>query len=256
MGPVTDRRGDERRRGRAAARERASHSLESVLSEAVALLDESGTQGLTIRALAARMGGGLASVYWYVSGRDELLDLAADSVLAGVLDAVAGVASDDPIADLSAIATTLFDTIVDRPWLGAYAMRDTARQVHSLRLYERMGEQVMRLGLTPRQCFHATSAVVGFVIGTAADMGQELPDAVASGELDQQQYLAAAVEQWRALDPAEFPFVHHIVDEFAGHDDRDQFRAGLDLLLAGLALQAGRPLQAGHAAQAGRPARP
>ena len=61
---------------------------------------------------------------------------------------------------------------------------------------------------------------------------------------------------WRALDPAEFPFVHHIVDEFAGHDDRDQFRAGLDLLLAGLALQAGRPLQAGHAAQAGRPARP
>jgi AcrR family transcriptional regulator len=225
---------------RAGTRVRVSHSLESVLSEAVALLDESGSQGLTIRALAARLGGGLASIYWYVSGRDELLDLAADSVLAGVLDAVADVASDDPIADLRAIATALFDTIVDRPWLGAYAMRDTGRQVHSLKLYERMGEQVMRLDLTPRQCFHATSAVVGFVIGTAADMGQELPDVVASGELDQQQYLATATEQWRALDPAEFPFVHHIVDEFAGHDDRDQFRAGLDLLLAGLELQVGR----------------
>jgi hypothetical protein len=32
--------------------------------------------------------------------------------------------------------------------------------------------------------------------------------------------------------------VHRIVDEFAGHDDADQFRAGLDLLLAGLRLQA------------------
>lgn len=240
-GPHRDERArgrDERPRGRAAQpRARVSHSLESVLSEAVAILDESGAQGLTIRALAARLGGGLASVYWYVSGRDELLDLAADSVLAGVLDAVDDVASDDPIADLRAIASTLFDTIVDRPWLGAYAMRDTARQVHSLKLYERMGEQVMRLGLTPRQSFYATSAVVGFVIGTAADMGQELPDAVASGELDQQQYLAQATEQWRALDEAEYPFVHHIVDEFAVHDDRDQFRAGLDLLLAGLELQ-------------------
>jgi len=221
-------------------RQRASHSLESVLAEAVAILDESGAQGLTIRALATRLGGGPASVYWYVSGRDELLDLAADSVLEGVLEAVADVASDDPIADLRAIAHTLFDAIVDRPWLGAYAMRDTGRQVHSLMLYERIGEEVMRLGLSPRESFYAASAVVGFVIGTAADMGQELPDAVLSGELDQKQYLAEATRQWRALDPEEFPFIHHIVDEFAVHEDRDQFRAGLDLLLAGLELQAGR----------------
>lgn len=230
-----------RARGRARPqRPRASHSLESVLAEAVAILDESGAQGLTIRVLAARLGGGPASVYWYVTGRDELLDLAADSVLGGVLEAVRDVASDDPIADLRAIARTLFDTIVDRPWLGAYAMRDTGRQIHSLMLYERIGEEVMRLGLTPRQSFYAASAVVGFVIGTAADMGQELPDAVVSGELDQKQYLAQAAAQWRALDPAQYPFVHFIVDEFAVHDDRDQFRAGLDLLLAGLELQASR----------------
>ena len=35
------------------------------------------------------------------------------------------------------------------------------------------------------------------------------------------------------------PFIHHIVDEFAEHTDRVQFRAGLDLLLAGIRLQAG-----------------
>ena len=225
------------RRG-ARERVRASHSLDAVLAGAVAILDETGTQGLTIRALAARLGGGPASVYWYVSGRDELLDLAADSVLAGVLDAVADVGGGDPIGDLRAIAVTLFDAIVDRPWLGAYAMRDTGRQVHSLRLYEKLGEQVMRLGLTPRQSFHATSAVVGFVIGTAADMGQEPPAIVASGEMDRAEYLAEATAEWRALDAADFPFIHHIVDEFAVHDDRDQFRAGLDLLLAGLRIQA------------------
>jgi len=213
-----------------------------VLAGAVEILDESGAQGLTIRALAARLGGGVASVYWYVSGRDELLDLAADSVLGGVLEATADVGDgdSDPIDDLRTIAVTMFDAIVDRPWLGAYVLRDTATQIHSLQLYERIGEQVMRLDLTPRQSFHATSAVIGYVIGTAADMGQELPEAVVSGELSKEQYMATATAQWRSLDRTQFPYIHHIIDEFDGHDDRDQFVGGLDLLLAGLRLQAGR----------------
>ncbi|WP_282837201.1 TetR/AcrR family transcriptional regulator [Microbacterium flavum] len=241
---MTEERPGPRGRGPALQRRaRASHSIEAVLAGAVEILDESGAQGLTTRALAARLGGGPASIYWYVSGRDELLDLAADSVLGGVLIAVAGVGEDgagDPIADLRTIAVAMFDAIVDRPWLGAYAMRDTGRQVHSLQLYEKMGEQVMRLGLTPTQCFHATSAIVGFVIGTAADMGQQLPAAVASGSVTRAEYLGGAVAEWRRLDPAEYPFIHHIVDEFAVHDDRDQFRAGLDLLLDGLRLSAQR----------------
>ncbi len=225
-------------RSRGGSRARATHSLDAVLTEAVALLDESGAQGLTLRALATRLGGGAASLYWYVSGRDELLDLAADSVLEGVLTSVEGVHTDDPIADLRTIAVAMFDAIVDRPWLGAYALRNTAAQPNSLRLYERIGEETMRLPLSPRQRFHATSAVVGFVIGTAADMGQEPPAEVVSGEMSREEYMARATAQWRALDPADYPFVHHIVDEFEGHDDRDQFRAGLDLFLAGLDLLA------------------
>ncbi|WP_308122827.1 TetR/AcrR family transcriptional regulator [Microbacterium marinilacus] len=219
-------------------RSRASHSLESVLSGAVEILDESGVPGLTIRALATRLGGGAASVYWYVSGREELLNLAADWVLGGVLEATKDVGAGDPIDDLRDIAVTMFDAIVDRPWLGAYAMRNTTLQPHSLQLYERIGEQVMRLGLTPRQTFHATSALVGFVIGIAADMGQEPPAVVVSGEMSKDEYLADATAQWRALDPTRFPYIHHIVDEFDGHDDRDQFLGGLDLLLSGLRLQA------------------
>lgn len=210
-----------------------------MLAEAVAILDEQGAQGLTIRALASRLGGGAASIYWYVSGRDELLDLAADSVLEDVLHAVEGVHSDDPIDEIRTIAVALFEAIVDRPWLGAYALRNTGAQPHSLALYERIGEQTQRLALTSRQRFHATSAVVGFVLGTAADMGQELPAGVAAGEIGRDDYLQRAADQWRALDEASFPFVHEIVDEFAGHDDADLFRAGLDLLLAGLRLQAG-----------------
>lgn len=36
------------------------------------------------------------------------------------------------------------------------------------------------------------------------------------------------------MDVEEFPYLHYVVAEFAGHDDDDQFRAGLDILLAWL----------------------
>ena len=75
-------------------------------------------------------------------------------------------------------------------------------------------------------------------LGPAAGMGQELPEVLVTGQVLPEVYMARVVDQWRSLDPQEFPFVHHIIDEFAGHDDADQFRAGLDLLLAGLRLQA------------------
>jgi AcrR family transcriptional regulator len=215
--------------------------MEAVLSEAVVLLDQAGEPALTFRALAARLGTGVGSIYWYVDSKDELLDRATDHVLEGVLaDTERFVESDDPIADMRAIAVTLFDAIVSRPWLAAYFLRDTGVQPNGLRIYERLGEQVLRLGLNPRQSFHAVSAVLGFVIGIAADLGQQPPQEVLDGTTNRAEFTARYADQWRRLDPQAYPFMHYIVDEFAHHEDVDQFRAGLDLLLAGLRLQAGR----------------
>ncbi|NMO01836.1 TetR/AcrR family transcriptional regulator [Gordonia sp. TBRC 11910] len=225
----------------AGGRRRASHSMDTVIGEAVAILDESGESALTFRSLAARLGGGVASIYWYVSSKDELLDRATDHVLGDVVEKTDTFTdTDDPIADVRAVAVALFDAVVDRPWLGGYMMRDTGVQPNGLRMYEAIGRQVMRLNLNPRKTFHAVSAILGFVIGTATDLGQQVPAEVLDGSVSREGYLARYAAQWRALDADEHPYIHYIVDEFDGHDDADQFRAGLDLLLAGLRLQAGR----------------
>ncbi|MFJ7209418.1 TetR/AcrR family transcriptional regulator [Streptomyces sp. NPDC098789] len=213
--------------------------MESVLAEAVALLDEAGAPALTFRALAQRLGGGVASIYWYVENKDELLDLATDHVIGTILIEVEKIpGTEDPVDDLRTMALTLFDAIVDRPWLGAYFMRNTDVQSNTLRLYELLGRQTLRLDLTPRQRFHAVSAITGVVVGSAIDLGQEPPREVLDGEVNRDDYLGRYAQTWRELDPAEFPFVHEIVDEFDGHQDIDQFRAALDLTLAGLRLQA------------------
>ncbi|MCM1972974.1 TetR family transcriptional regulator [Streptomyces sp. NPDC002812] len=212
--------------------------MESVLAEAVALLDEAGAPALTFRALAQRLGGGVASIYWYVENKDELLDLATDHVIGTILAEVEKLpGTEDPVDDLRAMALTLFDAIVDRPWLGAYFMRNTDVQSNTLRLYELLGRQTLRLNLTARQRFHAVSAITGVVVGSAIDLGQEPPREVLDGEVNRDDYLGRFAQTWRELDPAEFPFVHEIVDEFEGHQDVDQFRAALDLTLAGLRLQ-------------------
>jgi len=221
-------------------RRRASHSMESVLTEAVALLDEAGASALTFRALAQRLGGGVASIYWYVASKDELLDRATDHVMGTVLaDIEKFPHGDDPIDNLRAMAVALFDAIVERPWLGAYFMRNTDAQSNSLRLYEKLGRQTLRLKLDARQRFHAVSAIVGVVVGSAIDMGQEPPQEVLDGAVDRDAYLHRFADTWRELDPEDFPFVREIVDEFDGHDDVDQFRSALELTLAGLRLQAG-----------------
>ncbi|MFS0884452.1 TetR/AcrR family transcriptional regulator [Aeromicrobium sp. 179-A 4D2 NHS] len=238
MTPSPDR---SRTRPARESRGRVTHSMEAILTDAVALLDEAGESALTFRALAARLGGGVGSIYWYVSNKDELLDRASDHVMADVLASTeAHLTMPDPIDSLRAIAVTLFEAIVERPWLGAYFMRNTDVQPNAMRIFERLGQQAMRLDLSSQDSFHAVSAIIGFVVGTAADLGQRPPPEVRNGTVTREEYAAEHLDGWRELDPEEFPFVHHILEDFASHDDAEEFRAGLDLLLAGLRLQAGR----------------
>ncbi|CAM5302552.1 hypothetical protein SCALM49S_03664 [Streptomyces californicus] len=217
----------------AGGRRRASHSMESVLTEAVVLLDEAGPSALTFRALAQRLGGGVASIYWYVASKDELLDRATDHVIGGVLADIDAIEpGDDPIDDLRAISLALFDAILVRPWLGNYFMRNTDVQGNCLRLYEKLGQPTLRLKLTARQRFHAVSAISTVVVGSAVDLGQEPPAEVLDGAVGRDEFLSRFTATWRELDRDAYPFVHEIVDEFDGHDDIDQFRAALDLTLA------------------------
>lgn len=57
-------------------------SLERIVATAVELLDAEGLDGLKMRRLADRLGAGAMSLYWHVGNKEQVLDLALDSVLA------------------------------------------------------------------------------------------------------------------------------------------------------------------------------
>ncbi len=56
-------------------------SLERIVATAVELLDADGLDGLSMRRLADRLGSGAMSLYWHVSNKEAVFDLALDSVL-------------------------------------------------------------------------------------------------------------------------------------------------------------------------------
>lgn len=75
---------------------------ERILQEALALLDEGGGHGLSMRALAARLGVSPMSLYRHVGDRDALLRAVAERVYAGVL-----AADDEKMAALARVRALL-----------------------------------------------------------------------------------------------------------------------------------------------------
>lgn len=204
----------------------------------VALLDEAGADALTFRALAARLGGGVGSIYWYVSSKDELVGRAADHVLGEVSAATTLPDDGDPVDHVRALAMAIYEAIARRRWLGAYLMQDFGFQPNSMALYDRIGQQLQRLPLTTRQRFHAVSAVIGYVVGVSAELDHGPAAIEEMADDEREAFLERLRTTWRAVDPETHPFLAEVTEEFEQHRDEELFAAGLDLLLAGLRQQA------------------
>src|SRR6478672_5969627 len=62
---------------------RARRELDRIVAAAVVLADREGLEALSMRRLAAELDTGTTTLYRYVTGRDELLELMVDAVNRG-----------------------------------------------------------------------------------------------------------------------------------------------------------------------------
>jgi len=92
----------------------AERSREQITAAAMDLADREGLQAVSMRRVAAALGTGAASLYRYVSTRDDLLDLMTDATAAEYdLSAPTG----DWQADLLAVARQARQIMRRHPWL-------------------------------------------------------------------------------------------------------------------------------------------
>lgn len=204
-------------------------SKERIVEAAIGILDSGGESALTFRALTARLATGSGAIYWHVANKDELLAATTDGVIAPVMtDVVAGA---EPREAIRTIALGVFDAIDAHPWVGAQLSR-APWQSAMLQIFEGVGGRLQALGVPDEALLDSASALVNYVLGVA---GQNAANArLVSQGTDRAAFLANAADHWARLDPAEYPFVHRMAARLPGHDDRDQFLAGIDLILAGI----------------------
>ncbi|MCA8106122.1 TetR/AcrR family transcriptional regulator C-terminal domain-containing protein [Burkholderia sp. BCCIQ04A] len=206
-------------------------SKERIVEAAIGILDHAGEGALTFRSLAAHLATGSGAIYWHVADKDDLLAAAADQVIAAALTDVPTEHDGDAAHALRRIALRLFDAFSAHPWVGAQLFREPWQHA-VLRILERVGGQLQALGVPESAQFDGASALMHYIFGLA---GQYAAGArLHPRETRQPEIVAAVARRWAQLDPAQYPFVRKVVAQLAAHDERAQFLAGIDLILAGM----------------------
>jgi AcrR family transcriptional regulator len=88
---------------------------DAILDAAMALLDEDGDAGLTMRSLAARLGVTPMSLYHHVTDRAGLLRALSDRLYGDVLQGVEDVGG--PVDGIRMLLTRYYDAVVTHPQL-------------------------------------------------------------------------------------------------------------------------------------------
>jgi hypothetical protein len=88
---------------------------------------------------------------------------------------------------------------------------------------------VQALGVPPADRFTSASALLNYVLGVAGQHAAQTRS-VAPGTRRSDVLAAASTN----LDPRVYPFTLEVAGQLREHDDRVQFLAGIDLILAGI----------------------
>ena len=212
-------------------RREESLSRDKIIEAAVALLDGSGESGLTFRALAERLATGPGAIYWHVANKSDLLTAACDAIVARTLDAPSAQTSPKDI--IRALALGLFDAIDAHPWIGT-ALTRAPGQLPTVRILERIGQQVRAMGVPGDAQWATVSALLSYILGVSAQNAANAHIGRERG-VDRSDFLEQVSGMWLRLDPDAYPFTRSMAKRLPTHDDRVDFLQGIDLILSGLA---------------------
>ena len=87
--------------------------------------------------------------------------------------------------------------------------------------------------MPPRALSDSAGVLVNYILGVAGQNANNAR-ALAESKMDRSAFLAAVAAHWARLDPARHPSLRKAEAHLREHDDREQFLAGIDLILAGI----------------------
>ncbi len=198
---------------------------DQVASAALAVIDDEGLAGLTMRVVAKRLGVSTMALYRYVDDRQELEYLVVEHVLGAVTAAPPD--PDLPWRDrIEIMATRVRDAVGAHPAVAPLTVAYRHMSTAVLRWSETVVGILTDAGIEGERRVIALRALLAFVLG--AIQLEHLGPLPGEG-----------TREIAALPATRFPLMAETARQAAGVGPEQEFRHGLALLLDGLAGAAG-----------------
>lgn len=198
--------------------------LERIVATALQIVDEEGSDALSMRTLAQRLGSGTATLYRHFDNRAALV--------AHVVDRMFGVVEldgDELLAmgweqALRTGAHTMFDALARHRNAARLLVEQVPMGPNAMALRERCVAVLLNNGFPPRVAAHAYATLARYVLGFAVQVNGH-----AAGQPDDAQVSAV----FESMDPDHFPATVAVAGSMPVPIE-DEFTFGLELLLSGL----------------------
>ncbi|MGH3375495.1 MAG: TetR/AcrR family transcriptional regulator C-terminal domain-containing protein [Actinoallomurus sp.] len=202
---------------------------QQIVTEAIALLDADGLDGVTLRKLAARLGVQQPTLYWHLPNKAALITAIADAILEQRFPKMVPPKPDEPWQDwLIGLAERLRHALLAHP--------DGARVISASQLSLRMAaiselaiSTLLARGVSLRQARLIVLTVEHFTVGHVLEEQAGPPDADAAQGFDMTAFTKA------------YPTVVAGISEYFQHDRTvdDLFRDCLGVIIEGAATVSG-----------------
>ena len=174
-----------------------SLTRERIIEASIELLDSSGKEGLTFRALSERLATGPGAIYWHIADKSDLLSAACDAVVARAMDETVVTT---PKETIRAVALGVFDAINEHPWVGS-AITSSVGLSPIVRILEPVGEQIRALRVPDEEQWTAVGTLIAYILGVSKQNSDNGQLARTRG-FDRSDFLEAMSTAWSQLDPS------------------------------------------------------
>ncbi|MEU2540090.1 TetR/AcrR family transcriptional regulator [Streptomyces iakyrus] len=206
-------------------------TVDRIVEAAVQIADAEGLQGLSMRRVAAELGTGTMSLYRYVPGKGELLDLMLDRVQRP---------SENPAdpgagwrAALEALARATLALYRRHPWLLQVNQSRPILGPSALDGMEKVLTLIRPMGLSDPELVSAIIMIDGYVVGAARTQLYEREAERRTGLTDAEFWQAQVPVLEKVMASGRYPVMASLSEDAFG-TDFDHFEFGLQRILDGL----------------------
>ncbi|MGH3906267.1 MAG: TetR/AcrR family transcriptional regulator [Pseudonocardiaceae bacterium] len=208
-------------------------TLERIVTAAVELADREGLAALSMRKVAAELDVGTMSLYRYVPGKGELLDLMLDHVN-GPPRALDEHRGKDWRRTMGLVARGTWQLYLDHPWLLQVNQSRPILGPNALAGFDFALSALDGLGLTGREKVAVILAVDHYVTGTARTYALKRQVIQETGITDEEFWGAQEPVLTKAMASGNYPEIAALPEDAFSIDGAEALEFGLTPLLDGL----------------------